>query len=367
MMFIWFADSRRVMKHWILIVLLLLGSCAQNNESIKVGAILPLSGTAASAGASIAQGMQIAVDETNRQGGIDGRPLELLIEDSKGNPQEAISAFLSINTQHDPIAMVSALSAVSMALAPVAQEQNIPLIATATTAMNLTNDWTFRYYPRTEDEARVMQDILQRLDVKTLAILHLNDEFGVSIAKELSSQFKGKIVIEAFEGKTQEFETQVLKLQDAKPDALLIVGFASHIIKAAKTADTLGFKGAILAPSTASSPEVRDAVKNLELYAPASRIYDSGLEANTERFISEYEHATNHSVDHYAAAGYDVMRMVAKTSEEATSPDEFRDELNTMDFEGILGSSRHEGHEYAFPLYPSLVSNGRVDFLSEND
>ena len=66
-----------------------------------------------------------------------------------------------------------------------------------------------------------MQDILQRLDVKTLAILHLNDEFGVSIAKELSSQFKGKIVIEAFEGKTQEFETQVLKLQDAKPDACL--------------------------------------------------------------------------------------------------------------------------------------------------
>ena len=83
-------------------------------EPIKIGAILSLSGPGESYGKDVREGMVLAVDEINSWGGINGRYIELIIEDSKTNPQEGKKAFNKIEADHHPLLYVSNLSSVSV-------------------------------------------------------------------------------------------------------------------------------------------------------------------------------------------------------------------------------------------------------------
>ncbi|MCJ2539810.1 MAG: ABC transporter substrate-binding protein, partial [Candidatus Thermoplasmatota archaeon] len=96
-------------------------------EPVKVGVVLPLTGPASFL-VDIRDGMLLAVDEVNDDGGIDGRPLKLIVKDSESSPEAGLAAFERIEAKHKPAMYFSATSSVSNAIAPRAEELGVPLM-----------------------------------------------------------------------------------------------------------------------------------------------------------------------------------------------------------------------------------------------
>ncbi len=123
-------------------------------QPIKIGVTLAITGPGSGLDIEIRDGMQMAVDEINSRGGINGRPVELIIVDNETNPEKAKKDFLEIEETHAPLLYVSSTSTIATAVAPLAEENEVVLIALAATAPGVTKqkEWTYRYFPAADDE-----------------------------------------------------------------------------------------------------------------------------------------------------------------------------------------------------------------------
>jgi len=204
----------------------------QKEGSIKIGAILSLSGPAGFYGKEVRDGMLLAAQEINSRGGINGREIELIIEDSKTNPEEGKKAFDKIESMYHPVLYVSILSSVSLALAPMAGEKGVVLVGMVATAPKLTQKkrWVFRYWTTAKTEVQTIFPIIQELEVKNLGILYLNDAYGTSVFELLKKEFEktgGSIMGEGFNVKVTDFKAQIANLKDR--DAIYVVGLGPHL------------------------------------------------------------------------------------------------------------------------------------------
>jgi len=148
-------------------------------ETIKIGVNLSITGAASDIGIQMRDGMQLAVDEINSRDGINGRNVELIIVDDESNPEKAKKAFLEIEETHAPLLYISSLSSLSTAVSPLAEENEVVLIAIAATAPGVTKqkEWTYRYFPTADDEVIPIMRILKDFNVNNLGILYQNDMF----------------------------------------------------------------------------------------------------------------------------------------------------------------------------------------------
>jgi len=158
-------------------------------EPIKIGVTLSETGPGTGFGIANRDGMQMAVDEINSRGGINGRLIELIIVDNETNPEKAKKDFLEIEETHAPLMYISSLSTITAAVSPLAEEYEVVLMAIGATATNLTVEkkWTYRYYPISAVEAVPILRILDDLNIKDLGILYQNDEFGRDLSNEVAT------------------------------------------------------------------------------------------------------------------------------------------------------------------------------------
>jgi len=108
-------------------------------DPIKIGVTLSETGPGSGIGIEERDGMLMAVDEINARGGINGRPIELIIVDSESNPEKAKKDFLEIEETHAPLMYISSTSSISTAVAPLAEEREVVLMIFAT-AREITVD-----------------------------------------------------------------------------------------------------------------------------------------------------------------------------------------------------------------------------------
>jgi len=120
-----------------------------SEETIKIGLTFPITGTASEIGNQMMNGMQMAVDEINSRGGINGRDIELIIVDNETDLEKTKKDFLEIEETHAPLMYISSLSSLSTAISPLAEENEVVLIAIGATAPDITKqkEWTYRYFP----------------------------------------------------------------------------------------------------------------------------------------------------------------------------------------------------------------------------
>jgi len=215
-------------------------------EPIKIGAILPLTGTAAPNGIYQKNGIDLAIDEINSNGGINGRKIEVIYEDSKNDPAEGVSVFNKIvNTERNVHAIVVFGSGVSNPLIPIANEKKINLLLTAVALPGITDrsEYAFRFFPNENDDAGTMISCLENKfpEIDKLAFLYVNDEFGVSALKAFENRFKGELVIKEAYGKSDtDFRTIVTKVKYSNAKGVYISGYTSSgvlLIKQLREAD----------------------------------------------------------------------------------------------------------------------------------
>lgn len=318
-------------------------------ESIEVGAILPLSGSASLLGQGVLEGIEMAVEEINTHGGINGKHALLVPEDSKNDPKEAVSAFYKMTTTSKPFVIISEMSSVSKALAPLAERKKVVLFSTVTAAPDLTsiNKWIFRNYYSTRTQGEALANFLAtRIKPQHIGILHLTDDYGVTGKNELINALKEKGInettAEGYAKEATDLRAQITKLQTAKVDVICVIAYDEALARAFQKIRELGYEGILCTYTGLANPKVLEqAGSSAQGAYVAMADYDPGnpTEGVQSSFIANYKAKYGTLPSHYPAFGYDTFMCVARSMKGAITPDEVRERLAHMpSFEGVMGT-----------------------------
>src|SRR5258707_14151875 len=161
------------------LTILLFAAPALAQEPIRIGVTQPLTGAFAASGNYVAQGARIAEDQINADGGVLGRRIQLVVEDNKSNPTEAVAtAEKLIGKDKVPVMMGAWSSSLTLAVMPKLMEHGVPMLVEASSSGKITtpgNPWSFRINPTSEMEAKAFAGYVRSLGIKKADFLATNN------------------------------------------------------------------------------------------------------------------------------------------------------------------------------------------------
>jgi branched-chain amino acid transport system substrate-binding protein len=333
------------MRHiaFVLIAILLTG-CAQTggtDEPVKLGFIGPLTGTSSVLGKNLERGVTMAVEEVNAQGGIGGRPLEIIFEDGKCDGKTASSALQRILVNKPIPAVILGCSPEVLAVAPVLEAEHIVGFSSFATNPRIKDagDYIFRNVPNDELQARIGADLILEHDYKRVAALHVQHDYGVGLRDALRASLgtEAQIVAsEIYEPGSADFRTQLTKIKASDPDVLYLVAFPIEGSVILRQATELGIDAPIIAAEAIKDPSVLPDARN---YAGSLTItVPSGQGPGYAAFAAKYEERYGEEPGIYAAESYDGVKILAKALAADGTAQGTKDFLYSMTpYEGASG------------------------------
>jgi len=213
------------------------GGGAATDPPIKIGVIEPLSGPVAASGNYVRMGAEIARDWINARGGVNGRPLRLLIEDNKSDPREAASAAEKLIVRDGvPVLMGAWGSSMTLAAMPKLEEYGVPMVVETSSAASITkrgNPWVFRISPTSEMEASGMEKYVDALGVRQAEFLAVNTDWGRGAVGAFGDMLKRHGVqvgaVEYMDQAATDMSAQLTNVRGAGGDTLFLTTSVEQI------------------------------------------------------------------------------------------------------------------------------------------
>lgn len=341
---------------------------APSGDPIVIGAVVSATGPAAPLGEPERAVLEMMETQINDAGGVLGRPLDIIIEDDKSNPTEAVTATQKLIQQDKVIAVIGCtISASTLAIKPITAEAGIPQLAMA--ASNAITDeppmeWIWRTPQKDALAAeRALKYAAESLGVKTIAVLHDENAFGASGAAEIEKSAPGMgleiVATESYKTEDTDVTAQLTKINGSNPEALIVWGTNPGPAVAAKNMKQLGmtipYVGSHGIANMAFIDLAADAAEGVvfpagKLLAPES-IVDPAQKAVIDQFSVAYEAATGAKPNTFAGHAFDAVALLWNAIETAQSTDAaaIQSALNaTTGFPGTGGiynysSTDHDG------------------------
>lgn len=204
-------------------------TAAPTGDTIKIGCVLPLSGGSAYIGELEKEGVQYCVDHYNEMGGIGGKQIEVIFADSTGTADVAVTELERLITNEGIIAVTGPFnSAVAVAMAPICEKYQIPFsILGAASIEVLQQGYTYTFRAgntantNTDALVGICNEISEKFgdEIKNIAILYVNGEWGVSQSESFKTLFEGAnmniVFNETFEPGTSDFSSIITKLKQS--------------------------------------------------------------------------------------------------------------------------------------------------------
>jgi len=221
----------------ILVVALLVGSAPRGAaaESIRFGAILPLTGPATVIGTQEKRGVELAVDDMNAKGGVDGQKIELVFEDNQAKPDLSVLSFNKLVDLEGVPVVFTGYSGPTLALAPLATRKKVLLVNCGAQADKLAtaSPYLINTISSTADEVGVMAKYLVSQGKKKAVVLWENDAAGIGGRDDFVEAFPkagGEIAAqEPVQFGQTDFRPALLKLAAANPDVMYVVTTANLV------------------------------------------------------------------------------------------------------------------------------------------
>ncbi|WP_087688277.1 MULTISPECIES: ABC transporter substrate-binding protein [unclassified Pandoraea] len=340
---------------------------AAHAADLKIGVAEALSGGAAQYGAAIKNGFQLAADEINAAGGVNGNKLVLQVEDEQGKKEEAINVFKKLIFQ-DKVLMVfgPTLSNSAQAADPIAQAGKTVAFGTSNTADGITSigDFIFR---NSVTEADVLPETIKvaakHAGIKKVAVLYGNDDVftksGYDNFKKALEDLKIPVTTtETFAKGDVDFKAQLTKIKASNPDAIVLSALIAEGAPIMVQARQLGINVPFIGGNGMNSVKVFDLAKGSSdgLWVGSPWSIENNTPANT-KFIAAYKAKYSVSPDQFAAQAYDAMYIAAgalKNVKISGNLDADRKALRDA-----LPSVTHEGATGAFAFRQAMGKNGK--------
>ena len=342
------------MKRIFLLTFLLLSFSVkffgQNQDVIKIGVFVDLTGQTWEFGQATKNGIELAAKEINDDGGINGKKIHLIFEDDQGRPETAqrvVKKLVSVDKVDAVLGEVASTN--SLAAAPVAQAAKIPMISSASTNPKVTEigDYIFRacFVDPFQGEA-MAKFAFNQLKLRRVAILYdVNSDYSKGLLNNFKKTFTasgGKIINEqSYTQNDPDFKAQLKTIRKLKPDAMYIPGYYGQTSIIAKQARQLKMNFPLLGGDGWDSPEIwklgGNALKNSYI---TNHFASDNSSPAVKNFVAKYSAKFGSNPDSLAALAYDTMHLLAGALKRANSTDGkiLRDALaQTKNFEGVTG------------------------------
>lgn len=344
---------KRLLAVLFSLMLLFTMACGKG-ETVKIGFMGPMTGGDSNYGKLMSQAVKIAVEEFNAQGGIQGRNVELIIEDDqglveKGNP--AIEKLAGIDKVYGIIGAV--FSSVSLAIAPKAEASKIIMISPSSTHKDLPDkgEFIFRNVINDSVQAVVFAKYLYQVEkVNTAAILYVKNDYSQGIAMDFKAQYEkegGKVVaIETGLKGDKDFKTQLTKIKGLNPKALYIPNYVEEIAQIVEQAKQLGITAKIYSADGFSNPKIFELAPNSSDGIIFTQIAENPT--NTKKtFVDKYLAKYGEKPDTFSLNAYDGAKILLNAIKQAAEIKDNklvidRDKVRsivaaTKDFDGASG------------------------------
>jgi len=352
--------------------LLLLAFACSSPQRIKIGAFLSLTGSTAAYGTSAANAINLATDQLNAAGGINGQLIELDIEDDHSNTQDVPDIVNHLIKEHKVSALLAEpVSTRALAAAPIAQQNRIVMISSASVKPELTmqGDYIFRacFVSSTEGQA-IAQFVTQKLRAKTAAII-LDDknDYAVVLARffaESYKQFGGQIISQQmYEANATDLSTQMQAIKTAAPDIIFAPGFYTTAPLVAREVKRAEIKATLVGSDGWDSPDLMKGGSDVfEGVYFANHFWAGSDDPLARKFVADYRAKYGVDPDAGAATAYDAARMLFDAFKRAQSTESsaVRNALaQTKDFPGVTGKITLDANRNAqVPVYMLRIEKG---------
>jgi branched-chain amino acid transport system substrate-binding protein len=351
---------------------------AASPGDIPVGFFGALTGAEASFGAATLQGVTLAVDEINASGGVLGRRIKLVTEDTQGRPEEAASVVTKLITSNGVVALIGEnSSSQSIAAAPIAQQNKVVMISPSSTnpRVTQTGDYIFRVCFTDPYQGKALAAFVRKnLNVTDVAILlDKKNDYSVGLAEFFTKEFTalgGKIVgNQSYSGGDTEFRPQLTTIRATKPQVLFIPGFYTDAGQIAIQARDIGINVPLVGGDGWDSPTViQIGGKSVENSYFSDHYFVGESRPLVERFVGEIRKRHGKTPETNAALGYDAVRLWAEAVKRAGSldPKAVRDQVAaTQNYDGVSGMiSMGPTRDPIKPVAIIRIADGKMQFES---
>jgi branched-chain amino acid transport system substrate-binding protein len=324
-------------------------------DTIKIGVNEPLTGAFAASGTYVVNGAKIAAEEINAKGGILGKQIELVIEDNKSNPTEAAAvAEKLITNDKTPIMMGAWGSSLTLAVMPKLIEYETPMVVETSSSGKITttgNPYIFRISPPSSVEAAAFKNIVDKLGLKKVDFLVINNDWGRGTAEDFSKMMKEKSIdvglVETMDQGAQDMSAQLSKLKGTDSETIIVTTAVDQLTLIFKQAAALGLKKRIITTGGSQNPDqiiaqagaASNGTMHLTTFLPWFPDQTPNPEA-TKYFISEWKkRGFDFAGCTESFRGYDGIRTAAAAIEKAgkTDPASIKAALWDIDVKGLNG------------------------------
>jgi branched-chain amino acid transport system substrate-binding protein len=297
-----------------------LAASAAAQSTITLGMVVGLTGAFAGGESPLVNGTKLAVEELNAKGGIGGKRINLIIEDTGSEQTGAVNAYNRIIGQQPVAIMDTTLSGFVLSQIGMIQDEGIPTLTGAASAQLAPDkkgaDALLRV--RTSDTrvpSGAVRFALDNLGAKSIAVLRGNTEYGNGWRSAIEETLKAKglkpAIVESYEGTDRDLTPQLLRIKNANPDVLIMSGDPPNFVVAVQQMKQLGLSMKVIFSNAGVLPTT------IKLYQDAANGFygtvDSvpGEDPAQKEWADRYRKQFNLEPDYSAAEYYDGVMMVA--------------------------------------------------------
>lgn len=325
---------------------------SSNKDVVKIGVIAPTTGSVSVYGKSAINGYKVAVEEYNKDGGVLGKKIELVIYDDKGDITEAKNAYQKLidNDKVDAI-LGGIISTNTLTVAELAAEDGIPMITPTATAADITTqgDNIFRScFTDPFQGKKAAEYATTELKGKKAAILFEEGDYGQGLAKSFEETFKkdgGKITSKkGYNPKDKDFKSILTEIKSQNADILFIPGYYNSVALIGAQAQEVGIEAKLL------GGDGWDGVIDVDPKAVEGGYFANHYSVDDPRevvqnFVKSYKEANKNEVPKsFAALGYDSAKTLfeAMKSAKSTEWDKVVPAIQKTDLELVSGKTKFD-------------------------
>lgn len=360
----------------LVLTMVFLSACGSsdsaNSSKIYIASANPMTGDSAQFGDMKVKAIQLAIDEVNAAGGINGKQVELIVGDDTGNPKEAPNVAQKFAADDRILAVIGHWnSSCTLAARGIYEAAQIPVI-TDSVNKAITDGTTPHLFRISLTDTTQAQNLAQyaynQLGKRKAAILFTANDFGTGLKNDFTDEFiklGGKIVASEtyFEGQSKDFSPQLTKIKSQNPDVLFVAGYYVETALIAQQSKSLGLDIQIIGTEGISSDELvklgGEAVEGIKFAA----FFHPDIEfPGTKEFVEAFRAKYNKEPDNYSALAYDSAKLILEgIKQNGATREGITKYLNGVkDFPGVAGPISFENNDVTRGIIILTVKDGKI-------
>ncbi|MBP2231935.1 branched-chain amino acid transport system substrate-binding protein [Azospirillum agricola] len=293
-------------------------------EPLWFGVSGPLTGPGAQYGAQWKKGFDLALDEINAAGGVKGRPLRYVFEDSQNDPRQSIA--IAQKFVADPKILIELgdfSSPASMAASPIYQRAGLVQFGFTNSHPDFTRTGDFVWsnsISQAEEQPNVADYAVNSLKLKRLAVLHLNTDWGRTskdlFVKAATERGAEVVATEGYLPEEKDFRSTLVRVREANPDGIVLISYYADGAAIARQLKPVGLTQPVVAVGSVYSPKFLElggeAVEGVHTRA---NFFPAEPRPEVQRFVAAYRAKHNEEPDAFSAYAYDAALVAHRVIE----------------------------------------------------